>query len=446
MNETIAAIATPFGPGAIALIRLSGEESLSVAGKALGMDCEQQEARMVTRADVRSSTGEVIDDVLVTVFRRPRSYTGENLVEISCHGGVLVVQRVLDRLLECGARSAMAGEFSQRAFLNGKMDLTQAEAVMDVIGAQTDLALRAAQQQLGGKIGLETEEIRSLLLQIVAQIEAYIDFPDEDIAPQTGEALAGQLALAQKRIESLLATAQQGRILREGARVVIYGEPNVGKSSLLNILLGQERAIVSDTAGTTRDTVEEVLNLGGFPVRLIDTAGHRKTIDELERVGVERTLDKVAQADLVLEVVDASAPRRESMLRSESKNLRQLLVLNKCDLPRHDDWIGVGDLVEISCAEGWGLDRLISAIVGEFAHADGTWGQDAVAVNVRHQSCLRRARGALEEAYGQLRGGVGPEFVAVDLRLALDAIGEVAGRVEAEELLGEIFGQFCIGK
>jgi len=446
VNETIAAIATPFGPGAIALIRLSGEESLSVAGKALGMDCEQQEARMVTRADVRSSTGEVIDDVLVTVFRRPCSYTGENLVEISCHGGVLVVQRVLDRLLECGARSAMAGEFSQRAFLNGKMDLTQAEAVMDVIGAQTDLALRAAQQQLGGKIGLETEEIRSLLLQIVAQIEAYIDFPDEDIAPQTGEALAGQLALAQKRIESLLATAQQGRILREGARVVIYGEPNVGKSSLLNILLGQERAIVSDTAGTTRDTVEEVLNLGGFPVRLIDTAGHRKTIDELERVGVERTLDKVAQADLVLEVVDASAPRRESMLRSESKNLRQLLVLNKCDLPRHDDWIGVGDLVEISCAEGWGLDRLISAIVEEFTQGDGTWGQDAVAVNVRHQSCLRRARGALEEAYGQLRGGVGPEFVAVDLRLALDAIGEVAGRVEAEELLGEIFGQFCIGK
>ena len=446
MNETIAAIATPFGPGAIALIRLSGEESLSVAGKALGMDCEQQEARMVTRADVRSSTGEVIDDVLVTVFRRPCSYTGENLVEISCHGGVLVVQRVLDRLLECGARSAMAGEFSQRAFLNGKMDLTQAEAVMDVIGAQTDLALRAAQQQLGGKIGLETEEIRSLLLQIVAQIEAYIDFPDEDIAPQTGEALAGQLALAQKRIESLLATAQQGRILREGARVVIYGEPNVGKSSLLNILLGQERAIVSDTAGTTRDTVEEVLNLGGFPVRLIDTAGHRKTIDELERVGVERTLDKVAQADLVLEVVDASAPRRESMLRSESKNLRQLLVLNKCDLPRHDDWIGVGDLVEISCAEGWGLDRLISAIVEEFTQGDGTWGHDAVAVNVRHQSCLRRARGALEEAYGQLRGGVGPEFVAVDLRLALDAIGEVAGRVEAEELLGEIFGQFCIGK
>jgi len=446
VNETIAAIATPFGPGAIALIRLSGEESLSVAGKALGMDCERQEARMVTRADVRSSAGEVIDDVLVTVFRRPRSYTGENLVEISCHGGVLVVQRVLDRLLECGARSAIAGEFSQRAFLNGKMDLTQAEAVMDVIGAQTDLALQAAQQQLGGKIGLETEEIRSLLLQIVAQIEAYIDFPDEDITPQTGEALAGQLALAQRRIESLLATAQQGRILREGARVVIYGEPNVGKSSLLNILLGQERAIVSDTAGTTRDTVEEVINLGGFPVRLIDTAGHRKTIDELERVGVERTLDKVAQADLVLEVVDSSAPRRESLLRSEGKKSRQILVLNKCDLPRHSDWSCEGDLVEISCAEGRGLDRLISAIVGEFAQGDGTWGQDAVAVNARHQSCLRRARGALEEAYGQLRGGVGPEFVAVDLRLALDAIGEVAGRVEAEELLGEIFGQFCIGK
>ncbi|MBB79408.1 MAG: tRNA uridine-5-carboxymethylaminomethyl(34) synthesis GTPase MnmE [Verrucomicrobiaceae bacterium] len=446
MNETIAAQATPFGPGAIALIRLTGEDSHAIAGKALRTDCERQEARTVKRAALRSSEGDVIDEVLVTVFRRPHSYTGENLVEISCHGGVLVVQRALDRLLECGARSAMAGEFTQRAFLNGKIDLTQAEAVMDVIGAQTDLALRAAQQQLGGKIGMETEDIRGSLLQIVAHLEAYIDFPDEDITPQTGEALVGQLEAVQSRIELMLATAEQGRILREGARVVIYGEPNVGKSSLLNILLGQERAIVSDIAGTTRDTVEEVVSLGGFPVRLIDTAGHRKAVDELERVGVERTLDKVAQADLVLEVVDSSAPRGQSLLRSRDKNSRSLLVLNKCDLPRHSDWNEHSEGAEISCADGSGLDGLIAAIAGVFAQGDGTWGQEAVAVNARHQSCLRRARGALGEALRQLKGGVGPEFVALDLRLALDAVGEVAGRVETEELLGEIFGQFCIGK
>ena len=446
MNETIAAQATPFGPGAIALIRLSGDDSHAIAGKALGIDCGRQEARTVKRAAIHSSEGDVIDEVLVTVFRQPHSYTGENLVEISCHGGVLVVQRALDRLLECGARSAMAGEFTQRAFLNGKIDLTQAEAVMDVIGAQTDLALRAAQQQLGGKIGIETEDIRGLLLQIVAHLEAYIDFPDEDITPQTGEDLAGQIESVERRIESLLATAEQGRILREGARVVIYGEPNVGKSSLLNILLGQERAIVSDIAGTTRDTVEEVVSLGGFPVRLIDTAGHRKTVDELERVGVERTLDKVAEADLVLEIVDSSAPKGPGLPRSDGNNARSLLVLNKCDLPRHSDWSGESELVEISCAEGSGLDGLISAIVGVFAQGGGTWGHEAVAVNARHQSCLRRARGALGEAFRQLEGGVSPEFVAVDLRLALDAVGEVAGRVETEELLGEIFGQFCIGK
>lgn len=446
MNETIAAQATPFGPGAIALIRLTGEDSHAIAGKALRTDCERQEARTTKRAALRSSEGDVIDEVLVTVFRRPHSYTGENLVEISCHGGVLVVQRALDRLLECGARSAMAGEFTQRAFLNGKIDLTQAEAVMDVIGAQTDLALRAAQQQLGGKIGMETEDIRGSLLQIVAHLEAYIDFPDEDITPQTGEALVGQLEAVQSRIELMLATAEQGRILREGARVVIYGEPNVGKSSLLNILLGQERAIVSDIAGTTRDTVEEVVSLGGFPVRLIDTAGHRKAVDELERVGVERTLDKVAQADLVLEVVDSSAPRGQSLLRSRDKNSRSLLVLNKCDLPRHSDWNEHSEGAEISCADGSGLDGLIAAIAGVFAQGDGTWGQEAVAVNARHQSCLRRARGALGDALRQLKGGVGPEFVALDLRLALDAVGEVAGRVETEELLGEIFGQFCIGK
>ena len=446
MSDTIAAIATPFGPGAIALIRVTGEEALGVSSGALGKDCDRLEPRTVHRAEIRAGGGDVIDDVLLTIFRNPRSYTGEDLVEISCHGGLLVVQRILERLLQCGARSAMEGEFTQRAFLNGKMDLTQAEAVMDVIGAQTDLALRAAQHQLGGRIGKETEEIRAILLQNVAHLEAYIDFPDEDISPKTGGDLLAQIERAGSRIDALLSTAEQGRILREGANVVIYGEPNVGKSSLLNILLGQERAIVSDAAGTTRDTVEEVINLGGFPVRLIDTAGHRKTDNEVERAGVERTLGKVADADLVLEVVDASRPPGESLLRPSRNKRRVILVLNKCDLSLHPGWEGRSNAVEISCVAGSGLENLLAAIGEEFGFHNTSWGQQAVAVNARHQSCLRRAKGALKEASRQLEGGAGPEFVAVDLRLALDAIGEVAGRVEAEELLGEIFGRFCIGK
>ncbi|HJM64298.1 MAG: tRNA uridine-5-carboxymethylaminomethyl(34) synthesis GTPase MnmE [Roseibacillus sp.] len=446
MNETIAAVATPFGQGALAVIRLSGVEALPVAGQALGRAPEGLEERHAHRAKVCAENGVVLDDVVVTVFRGPRSYTGEDVVEISCHGGVLVVQRLLERLLECGARSAEAGEFTQRAFLNGKLDLTQAEAVMDVISAQTELALRAAQHQLGGRIGVETETLRGEVLEIVAHVEAHIDFPEENIDPDTGAGLIGRLEGVKARIDKLLATAEQGRILREGARTVICGEPNVGKSSLLNVLLGYERAIVSEVAGTTRDTVEEVLNVGGIPVRLIDTAGMRESVDEIEQRGVERTRQHLAEADLILEVVDTSR-EKGNLLSSESReNRHHLLVLNKSDLGAHPDWNQEGRGVAISCREGTGMDALGEAIGDQLSLGAASWGQEAVAVNARHQDCLRRAEKALLVAREQLSTGEGPELAAVDLRIALDAIGEVAGKVETEELLGEIFGRFCIGK
>ena len=446
MNETIAAVATPFGQGALAVIRLSGVEALPVAGQALGRAPEGLEERHAHRAKVCAENGVVLDDVVVTVFRGPRSYTGEDVVEISCHGGVLVVQRLLERLLECGARSAEAGEFTQRAFLNGKLDLTQAEAVMDVISAQTELALRAAQHQLGGRIGVETETLRGEVLEIVAHVEAHIDFPEENIDPDTGAGLIGRLEGVKARIDKLLATAEQGRILREGARTVICGEPNVGKSSLLNVLLGYERAIVSEVAGTTRDTVEEVLNVGGIPVRLIDTAGMRESVDEIEQRGVERTRQRLAEADLILEVVDTSR-EKGNLLSSESReNRHHLLVLNKSDLGAHPDWNQEGRGVAISCREGTGMDALGEAIGDQLSLGAASWGQEAVAVNARHQDCLRRAEKALLVAREQLSAGEGPELAAVDLRIALDAIGEVAGKVETEELLGEIFGRFCIGK
>ena len=338
VNETIAAVATPFGQGAIALIRISGCGALKVAGQALGCGPEDLEERHAHRAQVRSGEGAVLDEVLVTSFRGPRSYTGEDVVEISCHGGVLVTQRLLERVLECGARSAEAGEFTQRAFLNGKMDLTQAEAVMDIISAQTELSLRAAQHQLGGRIGAQAESLRENLLQIVAELEAYIDFPEEDIDADSGTGFRGRVESVRERICELLATAEHGRILREGVRTVIYGEPNVGKSSLLNVLLGYERAIVSNLAGTTRDTVEEVVNLGGIAVRLIDTAGMRESGDEIEQSGVERTKRNVAEADLILEVVDGSQEKGMTLSRETREKTHHILVLNKIDMGRHADW------------------------------------------------------------------------------------------------------------
>lgn len=446
MSETIAAIATPFGQGAIAILRLSGPQAFEIAARAVARgEAQSFEPRYALRAVVQDAGGGVIDDVLLTAFPGPRSYTGEDVVEIGCHGGVLVTQRVLERLLECGARVAEAGEFSQRAFLNGKMDLTQAEAVMDVISAQTELALKAAQYQLSGRIGEATEALRAQLLEILAHVEAYIDFPEEDIDPATGKGLLNRIDGCAGKIAELLDTAEQGRILREGVRTVIYGEPNVGKSSLLNLLLGYERAIVSEMAGTTRDTVEEVVNIGGIPVRLVDTAGMREATDDIERRGVERTRQQIAEADLVLEVVDTSAPRTESPSGDDRENAHWLLVLNKCDLEQNEDWKDVPG-VAISCVEKSGLSELSSAIQDELALGAASWGQEAVAVNARHQDCLRRAAAALGVAREQLARGESPEFAAVDLRIALEAIGEVAGKVETEELLGEIFGRFCIGK
>jgi tRNA modification GTPase len=363
-------------------------------------------------------------------------------VEIGCHGGVLVTRRILEALLRHGARAAEPGEYTQRAFLNGKMDLTQAEAVMDLISAQTDLALRAANEQLEGRLGDRIRSLRESLLAMLAHVEAYIDFPDEDIDPETGEALRGRIDEARTDVAKLLDTAAQGRVLREGVRTVIYGAPNVGKSSLLNRLLGYERAIVSARPGTTRDVIEEVINLRGIPLRLMDTAGVRESSDEIEREGIERTHRALERADLVLHVADAHG-RCDSSFPSGSN--RNVPVLNKTDLGEHESWHDV-QAVRVSCETGEGFDALADAIEarilgGGAAHRDWT-----VAINARHQSCLERALGFLQAAREAFDQNLSPEFIAEELRAALDAVGEVAGKADAEELLGVIFGRFCIGK
>ena len=443
VNDTIAAISTPFGEGAIALLRLSGSRAVELADAVFRSKVRVSAlAPRVQQFGAICDGDEKLDDVLLTVFRAPASYTGEDVVEIAGHGGVLVARRILDLLLRRGARAAEPGEYTQRAYLHGKLDLTQAEAVMDLITAQTDLALRAATEQLEGRLGDRIRALRERFLELLAHVEAFIDFPDEDIDPETGDTLLARLTAARAEIAALLATAARGRVLREGVRTVIYGAPNVGKSSLLNLLLGHERAIVSARPGTTRDVIEEVVNLRGIPLRLIDTAGVRESDDEVEQAGIERTRREVGRADLVLEVFDAGA---EIGPRGSESGKETLRVLNKIDLGEHARWQGV-EGVRLSCLRGDGVEALIDAIVTRVAGGSTAQRDWSVAINARHQACLETAEHYASNAHEGLQSGLSAEFIAEELRAALDAVGEIVGKAGTEDVLGKIFSTFCIGK
>ncbi|MCX6878305.1 MAG: tRNA uridine-5-carboxymethylaminomethyl(34) synthesis GTPase MnmE [Verrucomicrobia bacterium] len=442
---TIAAVATPPGVGAVSLVRVSGPAALTIADLATGRRMSLMTPRTACRCRILDAAGKVLDDGLMTVFRTPNSFTGEDCVEFSGHGGMLVTREVLARLLACGAVPAGPGEFTQRAFLNGKLDLTQAEGVMDLIAAQTRLALRAARSQLDGTLGRRTTAARDQVLETLAHLEAWIDFPDEDIHPQTGEALRSNVRQILATLEALLATAAQGRVLRDGARTVIYGTPNVGKSSLLNRLLGFERAIVSEHPGTTRDTLEEIVNLHGIPLRLVDTAGVRQAGDSIEAAGIQRTVRQLEAADLLLEVADASQPRPPAIALPATLAQR-LLILNKTDLGEHPSWHDA-EAIRLSCASGAGFADLAMAIRDSLHFSDAEWGDHAIAINTRHQASLESARRALLAALALLADPArNAELAAIDLREALDALGEIPGRVDTEDLLGVIFSRFCIGK
>jgi tRNA modification GTPase len=442
--ETIAAISTPAGEGAIALVRMSGEEAIAVADqifrgneKPSAIPSQSQRLGEIVEGD------RIIDQVMIAVHRAPASYTGEDLVEISCHGGVLVTAQVLEACLGAGARAARPGEFTERAFLNGKMDLTQAEAVIDLIRARTDLALRSAREQLNGRLGEKTGAIRSELIELLAHIEAAIDFSEEGIAPDQGAFLRMRLDSIREKMQALLATADQGRILREGLRAVIYGPTNAGKSSLLNRMLGYERAIVSDQPGTTRDTIEEVINLRGIPIRLLDTAGLRESPDEVERAGMMRTEKSLEGADLLLQVLDRSVPRPAGFSQNSTEQTR-IVLLNKSDLPEHPDWRDI-DALRICCLSSDGLRGLEEAIVARISEKH-LRAESGVAINARHRDCLRRALNSCELAAGTMNAAFAPEYVALDLRAALGALDEITGLADAEEIRDALFAKFCIGK
>ncbi|MBK1881737.1 tRNA uridine-5-carboxymethylaminomethyl(34) synthesis GTPase MnmE [Luteolibacter pohnpeiensis] len=444
-RSTIAAVASPSGTGAVSMIRLSGPRAIQIADRATRGKAAALLPRTVRHCRIFDEQQNAIDDGLITVFHAPHSFTGEDCVEFTGHGGMLVTREVLGRFLECGAIPAGPGEFTQRAFINGKLDLTQAEGIMDLISAQTRLSMRAARSQLEGTLGKRTTEARDQLLETLAHLEAWIDFPEEDIDPQTGQLLISRIRSVLDTVRSLLATADQGRVLREGVRTVIFGEPNVGKSSLLNRLLGFDRAIVSDVAGTTRDTIEEIVNLHGLPLRLIDTAGVREAGDQIEAEGIQRTVRQIESADLLLEIYDASQPKPSKAVLPHTE-AKKLLVLNKTDLGENESWSGV-EAVRLSCSTGSGFDELSAAIRDALHFNEADWGEHSVAINARHQASLQTARNSLIAALDLIENeGADPELAAIDLREALDALGEIPGRVDTEDLLGVIFSSFCIGK
>ena len=461
LADTIAAISTALGEAAISVVRVSGPQALAIAAQAFKLPSKLT-PRLAHLVPVVDSTGNPLDHGLLLHFKSPASYTGEDVIEFHGHGGVLVTQRVLDRLLACGARAAEPGEFTQRAFLNGKMDLTQAEAVMDLIHAQSTLALRAANEQLGGAIGREATAMQQEIIPVLAHIEAFIDFPDEDISPETGAALVQRLDAVLERAQKLIATSEQGRILRHGARTVISGAPNVGKSSLLNALLGFERAIVSPTAGTPRDTIEEIIQVHGIPLRLVDTAGLRESSDDIERVGIQRTERELDRADLVIEVVDASQPASAAQRLNLPASIanRRILILNKTDLGLHADWSTVvpplsdsGNrlaaevkCVSVSCVTGAGIEPLRAAIRDVIATAGPLAADHPIAINARHKAAFERAAERLLAAKTALECGEAPEFTALEIREALQALGDVIGQVDVERILDVIFSTFCIGK
>lgn len=455
-QDTIAAIATPPGEGGIGIVRLSGPQALEVASRVFspssGADPREFASHTIHHGHVLDpDRGAALDEALLLLMRAPRSYTGEEVVELHGHGGRISPQAILNAVLRQGARAALPGEFTRRAFLNGRLDLAQAEAVLEVVRARTEAGLRAAVRQLQGGLSDQVRELRGVLLSLVAALEASVDFPEEGLDfPEVGE-IEKRIYRTEEGLHALIKRAREGRLLREGATVVIAGRPNVGKSSLLNALLGRERAIVSVVPGTTRDTVEEEFEIGGIPIRLIDTAGLRqKGRDPVEAEGIRRARVALEQGDLTIVVVDGSEQISPLDLQawSEPRDPR-VLVVNKSDLPAaqspgiYQDRFGVPPLFT-SALNGQGVERLREELRKQLG---GEAESEAITmVGPRHREALERAEKQLIAARRGLGGGLSPELVALDVRGALSTLGEVVGETVPEEILEQIFREFCIGK
>lgn len=448
-EDTIAALATPPGEAAIGIVRMSGPRALDIAREIFrspgGGGLKPRRVHYGFIVDPR--TGQRVDEVLLTAMEAPRTYTRQDVAEINCHGGTAPLRRVLELVIARGARLAEPGEFTKRAFLGGRIDLSQAEAVLDLIRAKGELAEKLALEQLRGTLSRKINALREKLLGICAHLEAWIDFPEEEIEPRALDELKSGCEGALREIEALAGSFDEGRYIREGLRTAIVGKPNVGKSSLLNALLERDRAIVTEMPGTTRDVIEEHLSIDGLPVRIMDTAGIREAHDMAEEEGVRRSMRAMDDADLVLGVLDASQPlgAEDMMLVEKLRESKAVLVLNKCDLPRMmGDVSGFGiKHVSLSAKTGHGIDGLKEAV---FASSPGATAAEGVLVaNLRHRKALEAAGKALGEGISAL-GAAPLEITAMELREALDRLGEIVGAVTTEDILERIFSEFCIGK
>jgi len=455
-EDTIAAVATPPGPGGVTIIRLSGPLCGAIAGRlfASARPATEWRSHRLYAGTLRDPAGTVLDHALAVLMRRPRSYTGEDVLEFHCHGSPVIVRRVLAQVLACGARMAAPGEFTKRAFLNGRMDLAQAEAVVEMVRASSDAAANLAVEQLSGRLSATIVELREQLVRLKALLEAQIDFSEDDFTVAPDE-LGAAVERCETTIGQLLSTYAHGKRIREGLRVAIVGKPNVGKSSLLNALLGQDRAIVTPIPGTTRDSIEEAADFDGIPVVLTDTAGLRATAhaDAIERLGMQRTTGKIAASQLLLAVFDASQAldAEDDAIRQAAAAAPSIVVLNKIDLgvslPPADleALAAAGPVVSVSATEPCGLDDLRAAVVAR-AGGDTIRDPGPVLTNVRHYAALVKTSESLGMARHSIEEGQPPDLIAVDVQDALDHVGEITGIVTNEAVLDRIFSEFCIGK
>lgn len=456
MEDTIAAISTPYGKGGISIIRVSGKDAIEIADKVYkneyGKRLTKVKSHTINHGFAVNSDGKVIDEVLVSVMKAPKTYTGEDVAEINCHGGIISTEVILSALLKAGARLAFPGEFTKRAFLNGRMDLCKAESVIDIINAKTKDAHTLSVHQLKGSLSDSIGKIREKLLVLTAHLQVLIDYADEDLEPLTDDEYLDGIKDALMDVEALIKTSQRGQIIREGIKTAIAGKPNVGKSSLLNLLYGDERAIVTDIEGTTRDTITESVLLGGVMLNIADTAGIRETDDAIEKIGVEKSRKALEDADLVLFVLDAKRPfdENDSYVASSLEGKNTVVLINKAEgeILWNTDKIKekFDKVIEFSVKTKKGIEELEKTVKDMFYAGSIEESDEAVISNVRHKDALFKAKEALESARDAIESGIEANMTFIDIENAISALGEITGQTVGEEIVDKIFHSFCVGK